>query len=65
MALIDEPIPPIPAAIDADPGKVRLGERRFHDPRLSHDNSVACAPCHQLDEESLTARPRNRQQATC
>jgi len=50
MALIDEPITPIPAAIDADPGKVRLGERRFHDPRLSHDNSVACASCHQLDK---------------
>jgi cytochrome c peroxidase len=45
MALIDEPITPIPAAIDAGPGKVRLGERLFHDPRLSHDNSVACASC--------------------
>jgi hypothetical protein len=43
--LIEEPITPIPAAIDAGPGKVRLGERLFHDPRLSHDNSVACASC--------------------
>ena len=32
------------------PAKVRLGERLFRDPRLSHDNRVACVSCHRLDE---------------
>jgi cytochrome c peroxidase len=50
MAPIDEPITPIPTTIDLNPGKVRLGERLFHDPRLSHDNSFACTSCHQLDK---------------
>jgi cytochrome c peroxidase len=59
MALIDELITPIPATIDADPGKVRLGERLFHDPRLSHDNSVACASCHQLDKGGDDGRVRS------
>ncbi len=45
-----EPITPIPAVVDLDPGKVRLGERLFHDPRLSHDNRVTCTSCHQLDQ---------------
>jgi len=50
MAHADEPIAPIPTAIDLDPAKVRLGERLFRDARLSHDNSVACTSCHQLDK---------------
>ena len=50
IAPADEPITPIPVAIDLDPAKVRLGERLFRDPRLSHDNRVACTSCHRLDE---------------
>ena len=43
-----EPIRPIPAAPDADPGRVALGRAIFHDPRLSKDNSTACVSCHDL-----------------
>jgi cytochrome c peroxidase len=59
MAPDDGPIVPIPVAIDLDPAKVRLGERLFRDPRLSHDNNVACISCHQLDEggDDGLARP--------
>ena len=43
-----EPIKPIPTdgAFDAD--KVALGRMLFHDERLSKDNSVSCASCHDL-----------------
>lgn len=44
-----EPITPVPAASIPDPAKVRLGERLFHDVRLSHGNDVACVSCHDLD----------------
>jgi cytochrome c peroxidase len=44
-----EPITPVPAASIPNPAKVRLGERLFHDVRLSRGNDVACASCHDLD----------------
>jgi cytochrome c peroxidase len=50
MAPADEPIAPIPLAVDLDPAKVQLGERLFRDARLSHDSRVACTSCHHLDE---------------
>ena len=43
-----EPIRPIPEAVDVDPEKAALGRRLFHDPKLSKDNSVSCASCHDL-----------------
>ncbi len=43
------PIQPIPFPSTLDPLKVSLGERLFHDARLSHDNTIACASCHNLD----------------
>jgi cytochrome c peroxidase len=39
------PLPPIP---DVNPQKVQLGEEMFHDPRLSADDTVSCASCHDL-----------------
>lgn len=45
----DEPIRPIPLSVQLDAKKVALGERLFHDKRLSKDNTVACASCHPLD----------------
>jgi cytochrome c peroxidase len=50
IAPADEPIAPLPIAIDLDSAKVRLGERLFRDAQLSHDNRVACTACHRLDE---------------
>lgn len=44
----DEPITPIPGPPTIDPLKIKLGERLFGDPRLSHDNSRSCSSCHDL-----------------
>jgi cytochrome c peroxidase len=41
-----EPITPIPSPPAADPLKLALGEQLFQDPLLSHDQTVACASCH-------------------
>ncbi len=38
-----QPLPPVPVL---SPEKVALGERLFFDKRLSKDNSIACASCH-------------------
>jgi cytochrome c peroxidase len=47
--LKNEPVQPIPDAVDGiDPRKVALGEKLFHDARLSKDNTVSCASCHDL-----------------
>jgi len=44
-----EPIQPLRAiVVDAD--KAALGDRLFHEPRLSGDNSISCAHCHILEE---------------
>ncbi len=45
-----EPIQPIPEPPQLDPKKIELGNRLFHDPRLSRDDSVACATCHSLSQ---------------
>jgi cytochrome c peroxidase len=50
----DEPIPPIPEPRAIDPLKVRLGERLFGDPRLSHDNSRSCLSCHDISTNGAT-----------
>ncbi len=39
------PLPPVP---DLPAGKVSLGKTLFVDVRLSHDNSLSCASCHDL-----------------
>jgi cytochrome c peroxidase len=44
----NEPISPIPASVELNADKVALGSLLFHDPRLSHDDSVSCASCHAL-----------------
>lgn len=41
---------PLPDTVDVDPKKVALGEKLFHDVRLSKDNTVSCATCHSLDK---------------
>lgn len=45
----DEPIMPIPSEISLDSRKVDLGERLFNEPQLSHDNTISCASCHNLN----------------
>ena len=43
-----EPIRPIPEQVDVNAEKAALGRALFHDPRLSRDDTVACASCHDL-----------------
>lgn len=44
-----EPIQAIPQNIALDQDRVSLGEKLFHDPRLSQDNTISCASCHNLN----------------
>jgi cytochrome c peroxidase len=56
-----EPITPIPPASIQDPQQVALGERLFHDPRLSHDNTLSCNSCHDVSTNGSSAgRPKSR-----
>lgn len=58
-AVTGEPISPLPQAIALDPRKVTLGNLLFHDKRLSHDDSLACAGCHALDQGGADGLPRS------
>ncbi|MCV6610625.1 MAG: c-type cytochrome [Amphritea sp.] len=42
---------PIPSDNPPTPAKIALGEKLFFDKRLSQDNTVSCASCHQLNPE--------------
>lgn len=51
-----EPISPLPPAPLLAPAKVALGERLFNEPRLSRDDSLACAGCHDLSKGGTDRR---------
>lgn len=53
----ENPITPIPDTINLDKNKVELGRRLFHEKRLSRDNSISCASCHDLKLAGVDARP--------
>jgi cytochrome c peroxidase len=53
-----EPIAPLPFSLALDPKRVALGERLFHDVRLSRDNNRSCAVCHPLDRGGMDRQPR-------
>ncbi len=48
-----EPIRPIPQSYDVDAAKVELGRLLYHDTRLSVDNTVSCASCHDLESAGV------------
>jgi cytochrome c peroxidase len=50
LAGSQEPIVPLPLHVPEDPAKVALGERLFHDVRLSGQNTMSCATCHRLGQ---------------
>jgi len=54
-----EPITPIPTAPDSDPLRRLLGERLFHDRRLSHADTHSCASCHDIETNGASARDRD------
>jgi cytochrome c peroxidase len=41
-------IRPLPEKIETNPAKVALGDKLYHDGRLSKDNTISCASCHDL-----------------
>lgn len=45
---IAEPVQPLPLTVSLNPEKVALGKSLFLDTRLSGDNTIACASCHDL-----------------
>lgn len=55
-----EPIQPLPLTSNVDPQKVVLGEKLFHDGKLSKDGSVSCATCHDLKKGGTDGLPRSR-----
>jgi cytochrome c peroxidase len=57
LAGSQEPIVPLPLHVPADPAKVALGERLFHDVRLSGHNTIACATCHKLGHGGADGLP--------
>ena len=59
IPLSKEPVSPLPQAHGQHPGKVALGERLFHEKRLSVDNTVSCGHCHQLARGGTDRLPRS------
>jgi cytochrome c peroxidase len=55
----NEPIQPIQALSDLDVRKVALGRQLFHDPRLSHNNQLSCASCHNLKTGGTDRKARS------
>lgn len=58
-ALSNEPIQPLPPPPVLDQRKLTLGKKLFYDPRLSRDQSVACATCHNLKLGGADGKPRS------
>jgi cytochrome c peroxidase len=54
--IASEPILPLPSP-QLDPAKVALGRHLFFDPRLSADNTIACANCHDLKRGGADSHP--------
>lgn len=44
----NEPVRPLPRKLRFNVNKALLGEKLFHDTRLSGDNTVSCSSCHNL-----------------
>ncbi len=53
------PIPPLPQTIALDARKIALGNRLFHERRLSSDGTIACASCHNLATGGVDRSPRS------
>ncbi len=52
-----EPIRPLPQPQDEAPKQSTLGDLLFHDTRLSGNDTVSCASCHDLAHEGIDHRP--------
>ncbi|MEK7354836.1 MAG: cytochrome-c peroxidase [Bdellovibrionota bacterium] len=55
-----EPILPLPIQVGLkETDKVDLGQRLFHEPRLSKNNTISCASCHDLSRGGVDGRVRS------
>jgi cytochrome c peroxidase len=54
-----EPIEALSAPPELDPRLVSLGRKLFNDTRLSADDSVSCASCHDLQHAGVDGKPRS------
>jgi cytochrome c peroxidase len=54
-----EPIAPLPLTVAVDRDRAALGERLFHDPRLSGDGRRSCATCHPIDRGGMDGVTRS------
>jgi len=54
-----EPITPIPAPPILDARRLALGDRLFHEPRLSRNNATSCNTCHDTLTNGASARARD------
>lgn len=50
-------VKPIPQTVNVDAKKAALGEKLYHDKRLSADGSVSCATCHALHKGGTDRLP--------
>lgn len=57
-----EPVQPLPTveSLHLDGAKVALGKRLFFDPRLSRDDTLSCASCHDLARGGVDQVPVSR-----
>lgn len=55
-----EPVSPLPRQVVLPADKIALGERLFMEPRLSRDDTVACATCHDLGRGGTDRRRFSR-----
>jgi len=56
LTIQQEPLQPLPQAVDQDSGRVALGEALFSERRLSVDGTVSCASCHALTKAGQDGR---------
>lgn len=54
-----EPITALPATPSLDPRRVALGERLFHDRRLSRDDGHDCSSCHDIKSNGASGNQRD------
>ena len=55
----NEPIQAIAVLTHLEPRKIALGRKLFHDPRLSQNNQLSCATCHDLNTGGTDCKVRS------
>jgi len=48
---------PLPQSVEYDKDKALLGKKLYHDTRLSGDNTISCASCHDLSAGGVDGTP--------